>query len=268
LQKLVGHDNLQNVALVTNKWIKNPDPEEAKRQIERYQELQEIYWADMIDAGSLVMEHSGTRASAHLIVSTLLLKNDILLNALREIVTEEKEWEDTQAGRAANEKPGSWSNLLAWKHAEETKSKEGPTNEPSNDPPSKSKKGSELQEKDKATRKKGATSTQRGNIARGRQEKGTAYKIVPKPKQPLPRKTAPKKEPEKSKLELVKRLLNGWIEENPDEFLACLVAGSLSLVWILNLWSPLYHVAAFSLLLVLVSRVFLYILGHGEPDKP
>ena len=264
MQKLVGHDNLQNVALVTNKWIKNPDPEEAKRQIERYQELQEIYWADMIDAGSLVMEHSGTRASAHLIVSTLLLKNDILLNALREIVAEEKEWEDTEAGQAANEKPGSWSNLFPWKHAEKTKSKEGPTNEPSNDPSSKSKKGPELQEKDKATQKKGATSTQRGNIAKGgRQEKGTAYKAVPKPKQPLPRKTAPKKEPEKAKPESVKGPLNGWIEENPDEFLAILVAVSLSLVWILNLWGPHLYVVAFSLFLVLIS---LYIvvgpIGH------
>jgi len=43
----------------------------------------------------------------HSVVSTLLLKNDILLNTLREIVSEEKEWKDTEAGRTANKKPGS-----------------------------------------------------------------------------------------------------------------------------------------------------------------
>jgi hypothetical protein len=77
-----------------------PNPQEAKQQLKRLNELKAVYWKDMIAAGATVVEHVHTRDSATWIIQNLLKKKpDILMQTQRQIVDEDMEWADTDAGK-------------------------------------------------------------------------------------------------------------------------------------------------------------------------
>jgi hypothetical protein len=99
--KLVGDAALPNVVLVTTMWGLVNDKDEANQ---RYDELREEYWCDMIDKGSLTTQFGGSRASAEGILAQLLGKKEVVLKVQKELVDQDMKLSETSAG--AYLKPG------------------------------------------------------------------------------------------------------------------------------------------------------------------
>ncbi|KAH0537659.1 hypothetical protein FGG08_005572 [Glutinoglossum americanum] len=97
--KLVGDAALPNVVLVTTMWGLMNDKYEANQ---RYDELREEYWCDMIDKGSLTTRFDGSRASAEGILAQLLGKKDVVLRVQKELVDQDMKLNETSAGAYLN----------------------------------------------------------------------------------------------------------------------------------------------------------------------
>jgi hypothetical protein len=93
--KLVGDAALKNVVLVTTMWAQVNDKDEANQ---RYDELREEYWCDMIEKGFLTTLFDGSRASAEGILAQLLGKKDVVLKVQEELVDQDMKLSETSAG--------------------------------------------------------------------------------------------------------------------------------------------------------------------------
>jgi hypothetical protein len=71
-EHLVGIASFPNVVLVTSRWLQRPDSREAALEQERERKLRSTYWKHMLDGGSSMLRHDGTRDSAELIVDILI----------------------------------------------------------------------------------------------------------------------------------------------------------------------------------------------------
>ena len=102
-EKLVGKGAFQNVILVTTKWIRRPEEDEERRQLQRENELKTVYWKEMLHYGSILMRHDGSYESARLIVLHLRDKARVVLQHQHEHVKEGKSFDETNAGRLFND---------------------------------------------------------------------------------------------------------------------------------------------------------------------
>lgn len=75
-------------------------------QLKRRKKLYEVYWKEMIEGGSSVLEHEKRPSSARHIIIHLRDKPRIVLKNQQETVFEHKEWDETDAGKAANKQTG------------------------------------------------------------------------------------------------------------------------------------------------------------------
>jgi hypothetical protein len=104
-QKLCGSDALPSIMLVTTNWdtlqTKNFHEGEANEE-----ELRNVYWKDLLDAGSKMLRFDNTYSSAWNIIDSVP-ENVVSLEIQREMVDEGKSLHDTAAGR-------SLSSWLQW----------------------------------------------------------------------------------------------------------------------------------------------------------
>lgn len=101
-KKLCGDDYFKNVILATTMWgnLEGGEltPEVGERREEELVE-NKAFWGFMMDRGSRISRHSGTRDSALAIVSSLIgLPSRPVLDIQREMVDENKKVSDTAAG--------------------------------------------------------------------------------------------------------------------------------------------------------------------------
>jgi len=102
-QKLCGREAFPKVILVTTRWAElKGRPDELNAAEERERELMNSsrYWGTMIQAGSKVMRHDGSRESAETIVSELLKGNQkAMLDIQREMIDQHLPLDATSAGQ-------------------------------------------------------------------------------------------------------------------------------------------------------------------------
>lgn len=95
-RKLCGDDALKNVVLGTTKWG-DVTPEVGQR---RGQQLQDTYWKEMVQHGSVIMQVHADSASAWQIVNRILENEAVNFVLIQEEVIElQKVIPDTEAGR-------------------------------------------------------------------------------------------------------------------------------------------------------------------------
>jgi len=99
---LCGTTSLSNVVLATTMWDTLQDPA-AKLKGERIeQELRKTpdFWGDMVDMGSTMLRHSGTRDTALKIVDHIMrLEGHVVLDIQRQMVDNKQTLNDTPAGQ-------------------------------------------------------------------------------------------------------------------------------------------------------------------------
>ncbi|OXV09206.1 hypothetical protein Egran_03027 [Elaphomyces granulatus] len=98
-KQLCGKDNLGSVILATTHWI---NVSESVGQA-RTNELMETrdFWGGMIEIGSKVVKHDGSKESARLIVSNLFdRKSHVILYIQRQLIDEKRNLNDTDAAQA------------------------------------------------------------------------------------------------------------------------------------------------------------------------
>ncbi|KAK3364625.1 hypothetical protein B0T25DRAFT_69922 [Lasiosphaeria hispida] len=97
-QSLCGQQNYGHVVLATTMWAEIE--EERVIGLQRERELRNTYWADMIQRGSKVKEHNGSRKSALDIVRTLTgTGRPVTLAIQYELIVEGRTLGDTEVGR-------------------------------------------------------------------------------------------------------------------------------------------------------------------------
>ena len=98
-RKLVGRKGLRNVKLVSTKESQIATKAEA---MYRHQQLQDIYWADMIREGSGVALYDGLAESATALVRDIMRNHPIPLKIQEELVDQHKDLLETAAGAELN----------------------------------------------------------------------------------------------------------------------------------------------------------------------
>ena len=104
-QALCGESNYRNVVLATTMWAETEGSDARNIQNQRLRELQDTYWADMIQSGSKVMKHDGHESSALQIVRSLTARAEppITLAIQRQLVADGLTLDETDAGKVVFE---------------------------------------------------------------------------------------------------------------------------------------------------------------------
>ena len=102
--QLCGPNNLKSVILATTFWThgegKSVEESVGKARVKELEETEE-FWGGMIERGSRVEKHDGSKASAIRIVSDLVNRHDpVTLGIQRQMVDEKKDLFDTDVGLA------------------------------------------------------------------------------------------------------------------------------------------------------------------------
>jgi hypothetical protein len=106
-KKLCGDENLNSVVLATTHWKDKegkPVPEDVG--LARVQELKETpdFWGEMVERGSRIERHDGSKESATRIVSNLVdRKIRVILEIQKDMVDKKLNLNDTNAGQALQE---------------------------------------------------------------------------------------------------------------------------------------------------------------------
>ncbi|KIV97508.1 hypothetical protein, variant [Exophiala mesophila] len=104
-QALCGESNYRHVVLATTMWAESEGSDARNVQNQRLRELQDTYWADMIQSGSMVMKHDGHESSALEIIRTLTARAEppITLAIQRQLVDDGLTLDETDAGKVVFE---------------------------------------------------------------------------------------------------------------------------------------------------------------------
>jgi hypothetical protein len=102
--ELCGLNNLKSVILATTHWThgegKSVPESVGEARVKELEEMKE-FWGGMIERGSRVEKHDGSKASAIRIVSDLVNRHDpVTLGIQRQLVDEKRSLFDTDAGKA------------------------------------------------------------------------------------------------------------------------------------------------------------------------
>ena len=98
-RKLCGDTTLKNVVLVTNMWG-DVTPETGKA---REKELSSRFFKPVLDEGAQIVPHHNTTQSAHDIIRKIMTNHPEALRIQQELVDENKDITDTEAGAAVNQ---------------------------------------------------------------------------------------------------------------------------------------------------------------------
>ena len=98
-RKLCGDTTLKNVVLVTNMWG-DVTPETGKA---REKELSSRFFKPVLDEGAQIVPHHNTTQSAHDIIRKIMTNHPEALRIQQELVDENKDITDTEAGVAVNQ---------------------------------------------------------------------------------------------------------------------------------------------------------------------
>lgn len=114
-KKLCGPDALKHTVLTTTHWgsVSNEVGEDRERQLRD----NDRFWGSMLARGAEVDRFSGTREDGVRLISSLLKKQKVTLQIQKELVVENKQLIDTEAGHAVSEDLAKMQE----KHREEIK---------------------------------------------------------------------------------------------------------------------------------------------------
>ena len=102
--ELCGSNNLKSVVLATTHWThqegKSVPESVGQARVKELEDTKE-FWGGMIDRGSRVVKHDGSKASATRIVSDLVNRHDhVTLDIQKQLVDEKRNLLETDAGQA------------------------------------------------------------------------------------------------------------------------------------------------------------------------
>ncbi|KAK6517966.1 hypothetical protein TWF506_005133 [Arthrobotrys conoides] len=98
-QKLIGERSMENVVLVTTHWRSFLRGDQVKRE----DELRKTFWASMIERGSKILRHDGSRKSAVRIVKEMLDRKPVVVKIVDQMVNQKMAFYQTDAGGVVQE---------------------------------------------------------------------------------------------------------------------------------------------------------------------